>query len=121
MPRTEPRPTRRTASARSRSTTRRRASSAKQKRPPTLFGRIIRTLLLTGFIAALIIAAGIAGYLRYLDTTITSTFEGRRWSVPAVIYAQPLELFPGALLSMRSVMHELDRLGNASCARWPWR
>jgi penicillin-binding protein 1B len=66
-----------------------------------------------------VLAAAIAGYLRYLDTTITRTFEGRRWSVPAVIYAQPLELFPGALLSMRNVMHELDRLGYREVAGVP--
>jgi len=108
MPRSESRP-RRSAAPRGRGAARRAAP--KNKRPPSLLGRLFRTLLLTGLIVGLLIAAGVAGYLRYLDTTITSTFEGRRWSVPAVIYAQPLELFPGALLPMASVMRELDRLG----------
>jgi penicillin-binding protein 1B len=73
--------------------------------------RLFRTLFVTTFLLTLIAATAAAGYLRYLDTTITRTFEGRRWSVPAVIYAQPLELFPGALLSMASVQRELHRLG----------
>lgn len=53
----------------------------------------------------------LAGYLFQLDRTITRTFEGRRWTVPAVIYAQPLELFPGAARSLADVTGELDRLG----------
>jgi penicillin-binding protein 1B len=56
-------------------------------------------------------AVAVAGYLFYLDRKITSTFEGRRWSVPAVIYAQPLELYPGAALSLANVIRELERLG----------
>jgi penicillin-binding protein 1B len=111
MPRSEQRPARRSATTRGRAPRGRRSTSGSGRRPPTLIGRILRTLFLTGLIVLLIVAAGIAGYMRYLDTTITRTFEGRRWSVPAVIYAQPLELFPGALLSIREVVHELDRLG----------
>jgi penicillin-binding protein 1B len=109
MPRTEPRPPRRSASPRRRSTRSRR--TGRERKPASFFGRIVRTLLPTGLIVGLLLAAGIAGYLRYLDTTITRTFEGRRWSVPAVIYAQPLELFPGALISMPALLVELDRLG----------
>jgi len=111
MPRSDQRPARRSATTRGRAPRGRRGTPRSGKRPPTLLGRLLRTLFLTGLIVLLIVAAGVAGYMRYLDTTITRTFEGRRWSVPAVIYAQPLELFPGALLSMREAVHELDRLG----------
>ena len=51
------------------------------------------------------------GYLIYLDRTIKSTFEGRRWSVPAQVFAQPTELFPGADLSRTALTRELVRLG----------
>lgn len=56
-------------------------------------------------------ALAILGYLIYLDRTIKSTFEGRRWSIPAQVFAQPTELFPGADLSRTALTRELVRLG----------
>ena len=79
------------------------------------FWRIAKFLLFVGLFAAL----GIAGYLVYLDRKITDTFEGRRWSVPAQIYAQPLELFVGAQLSLRQLERELRRLGYQANANLP--
>ena len=52
-----------------------------------------------------------SGYAIFLDRTITSTFEGRKWSVPAQIYAQPLELHPNLKLSKSELMTILKRLG----------
>ena len=52
-----------------------------------------------------------AGYAYYIDRTISKTFEGRRWSVPAQVYAQPLELFSGLALSKSQFITELTRLG----------
>ncbi len=34
-------------------------------------------------------------YLGYLDYTVRKQFEGRRWSIPAKVYATPLEVFSG--------------------------
>lgn len=51
------------------------------------------------------------GYLTYLDRTIKGTFEGRRWSSPAQIFAQPTELHPGAALTRSALTRELTRLG----------
>ena len=63
-------------------------------------------------LAAMSLAAlALAGYLFYLDRLITTTFEGRRWSVPAVVYAQPLELYSGVELTIADITGELDRLG----------
>lgn len=53
----------------------------------------------------------VGGYLFHLDRTITQTFEGRRWSIPAQVYAQPLELFTGVALSQADLVHELERVG----------
>jgi penicillin-binding protein 1B len=47
----------------------------------------------------------------YLDGMIVSTFEGRRWTVPAQVFAQPLELYRGRALSAEQLAFELDRLG----------
>lgn len=56
-------------------------------------------------------ALAIIGYLIYLDRNITSTFEGRRWSIPAQVFAQPLELYPGARIDRTALTQELARLG----------
>ncbi len=34
-------------------------------------------------------------YLGYLDYTVRKQFEGRRWSIPARVYATPVELYSG--------------------------
>ena len=68
---------------------------------------IWRTILWLGLATVLLSA----GYAYYIDRTISKTFEGRRWSVPAQVYAQPLELFAGLALSKRQFATELDRLG----------
>src|SRR5882757_7587594 len=46
-----------------------------------------------------------------LDRQIISQFEGRRWTLPARVYAQPLELYAGQLLSADELQTELERLG----------
>ncbi len=73
--------------------------------------RWVRVTLLGALVAGSLVTVAVAGYLFYLDRTITGTFEGRRWTVPAVVYAQPLELYPGAPLSLADVTRELGRLG----------
>jgi penicillin-binding protein 1B len=32
-------------------------------------------------------------WIVYLDRVVVSQFEGRRWTLPAQVYAQPLELY----------------------------
>lgn len=46
-----------------------------------------------------------------LDRTITSQFEGRRWTLPAQVYAQPTELYVGQTFSADTLEEELERLG----------
>ncbi len=47
----------------------------------------------------------------YLDVTVRERFEGKRWKLPAQVYARPLELYPGLQLSPREINNELDLLG----------
>ncbi|MEE4378443.1 MAG: penicillin-binding protein 1B [Candidatus Competibacteraceae bacterium] len=49
-------------------------------------------------------------YMLHLDGVIRAQFEGKRWSVPARVYARPLELFPGLPLKTAELAHELDLL-----------
>lgn len=37
----------------------------------------------------------LASYLGYLDYTVRKQFEGRRWSIPARVYASPVEIYSG--------------------------
>lgn len=53
----------------------------------------------------------LAGYLHHLDGVVRVKFEGKRWAVPAHVYARPLELFPGALVGREQMLHELNQLG----------
>src|ERR1017187_5011678 len=54
--------------------------------------------------------AGIAVYAFYLDRRVTQQFQGRRWPLPAQVFAAPLELYVGAPLSMGDLTQELARL-----------
>jgi penicillin-binding protein 1B len=59
---------------------------------------------------ALVALGAAAGYVIYLDRVVVSQFEGRRWSEPARVYAEPLEIYPGLALSADSFERELARL-----------
>ena len=69
--------------------------------------RLFWLVLGLGVIAAVLLA----GYMLYLDRTITKVFDGRRWSVPARVYAAPLELYPGSRLKQGAFVAELERVG----------
>ncbi len=49
--------------------------------------------------------------LFYLDAQIRQKFEGKKWSVPAKVYARPLELYSGLALSIDDLKIELKGLG----------
>jgi penicillin-binding protein 1B len=49
-------------------------------------------------------------YVLYLDLLVTRQFEGRRWTLPAQVYAAPLELYGGLTLSPAELEGELQRL-----------
>ena len=53
----------------------------------------------------------LAGFAVYLDAVVQEKFSGKRWTVPAKVYARPLELFVGQKLSKTDFLTELDALG----------
>ncbi len=55
-----------------------------------------------------VLAAG--GYVFYLDRLVTHQFEGRRWTLPAQVYAAPQELYAGLPLTGAQIEEELHRL-----------
>jgi penicillin-binding protein 1B len=58
----------------------------------------------------LFVVLGIAATL-YLDNIIRHTFTDKMWSVPSTVYARPLELYQGAVLTPDDLKTELQLLG----------
>jgi penicillin-binding protein 1B len=55
-----------------------------------------------------VVACG--GYIYYLNLLVTHRFEGLRWTLPAHVYAAPMDLYAGLDLSQPQLEHELLRL-----------
>ncbi len=60
---------------------------------------------------ALALVVVLAGYVAWLDFKVYHQFEGKRWSLPARVYARPLELYIGQHISADSFVAELTGLG----------
>ncbi|HVF18530.1 MAG TPA: penicillin-binding protein 1B [Steroidobacteraceae bacterium] len=64
--------------------------------------------------SALFVGVGLIAmlvWILYLDGVITKQFEGRRWTLPAQVYAEPLELYAGQSFGADTLEQELQRLG----------
>lgn len=62
--------------------------------------------------------AALLGYCLYLDQLVKQQFEEKRYSLPARVYARPLEIYAGLPLSPDDLRRELKRL-NYSEVRYP--
>ncbi|MFB3116873.1 MAG: penicillin-binding protein 1B, partial [Gammaproteobacteria bacterium] len=56
------------------------------------------------------------GYIVWLDHRVRSEFEGKRWSLPARVYARPLELYIGAQMGKGDLLDALNSLGYRNVA-----
>jgi penicillin-binding protein 1B len=87
----------------------RRGKTPRKKRSSTLsavcasFGRIVL------YLSPFVIATGV-GYLAYVDHIVRQQFEGKRWALPARVYASPVELFAGDELSGERLQWLLEQL-----------
>lgn len=70
----------------------------------------IVTLLLLFLVGLLLAVSGMGLYVLKLDDVVRSKFEGKRWAIPARVYARPLEIYTGARLSLSQVKQELQLL-----------
>ena len=93
------------------SSTKTRAKSRRNRKRLT-----IRALAVRAVAVCLVIAVGYGGYLAW---SVGKEFEGRRWDVPAQVYAAPLELYAGRALSAEDLVAELRRVGYAEDPRLP--
>jgi penicillin-binding protein 1B len=69
-----------------------------------------RKLFLGAALAAVVLAILAAVWVIHLDRLVTREFQGRLWSVPARVYAQPLDLYAGAPIAADDLEGELRRL-----------
>lgn len=77
------------------------------RRAPRRNHRLRHPLLLAG----LLLTLSVAGYIGYLDWVVRAKFAGKRWELPARVYARPLELYAGLDLTPAELQTELKRLG----------
>ena len=61
----------------------------------------------------LLCVAALAGlvFCVYLDQKVREKFDGKKWALPAKVYARPLELYAGLALSADDLGYELNLLG----------
>ncbi|MEJ2033618.1 MAG: penicillin-binding protein 1B [Deltaproteobacteria bacterium] len=79
----------------------------KGKRRPRRRFRWKRLLGLTALLSAILLAL----YVVHLDREVRLRFEGKRWAIPAHVYARPLELYAGLALTPEQLLRELDLAG----------
>jgi len=63
------------------------------------------------FYAAIVITLLLGIWTLYLDVVVRDKFEGKKWSLPARVYARPLELYQGLTLTPVAFEQELRSLG----------
>ncbi|HXR02123.1 MAG TPA: transglycosylase domain-containing protein, partial [Pseudomonas sp.] len=85
-------------------------SRAKKKSPKPANSRL-RSLLGWALKLSLVGLVILACFAVYLDSIVQEKFSGKRWTIPAKVYARPLELFAGQKLSRDDFLIELDALG----------
>ncbi len=87
--------------------------NTKKNQKRSLFKRLLPFL---GFVVIVSLVAGLL-CVAYLDHSIRQQFEGKRWSLPARVYAQPLELYQGKSLSFSALYKELEVAGYRRTSR----
>ncbi len=78
------------------------------RRPGGRGRRFLRSLAWRAAVLVLVFAAG---YAVWLDIRVRAQFEGKRWALPARVYARAVELWPGARLAPDTLEDELRRAG----------
>lgn len=77
------------------------------KKPRSFLKKVIIFCLKLSLLGAVIGGIG----LIYIDIQVKEKFEGKRWALPAKVYARPLELYAGQILDRQSLKEELKGLG----------
>lgn len=94
---------------------RKRRTSSRYDSTPTTRQRKKKKSGFPIFSSLFLVALGVGGfflfsYLGYLDYNVRKQFEGKRWAIPARVYASPLELYAGYNLSAAQLETHLKTL-----------
>lgn len=81
-------------------------SSRRPERKPRMWMFRLRWLL----ILLIVISIPVVSQIMVLDRKVRAQFEGKRWELPARVYASPLELHIGKHLNARDFIRELGAL-----------
>ena len=90
-----------------------RPSSSKRRQPATPKRRWLGLLVKLALVGVVLLG----GWAIYLDAQVQEKFSGRRWTIPAKVYARPLELFVGQKLTQKDFLTELNALGYRRVAK----
>ncbi len=85
----------------------RRSTRTRHSATSSLLRRALRLLLFTLLPLSLF-------YTLWLDFTVRDQFEGRRWELPARVYASPLELYGERAIRPDQIVSSLQQLGYRS-------
>ena len=83
------------------------SSSRKPKKRRSILGYLFSLLVKLALLGVVFFAV----VLIYVDGQVREKFEGKRWELPAKVYARPLEVFVGQTLSHDHLRKELNQLG----------
>ena len=90
----------------------RKANRSRRSRRPSKRASRSRRRLWRPVFALIVLAALVLGaYSIHLARVVRVKFEGKRWAVPAQIYARPLDLYAGAAVGADQLQAELRFLG----------
>ena len=104
-------PAKRKNPVKKKSVRRKKASARKKSAKNSVSGRLrrfIKKILLVSLLFATLI---LSFYTVYLNSIIKDKFEGRRWSIPARVYARTLEVYPGLKITVKQFERELQLAG----------
>ncbi|MGH1372361.1 MAG: penicillin-binding protein 1B [Cellvibrionaceae bacterium] len=91
-----------------------RAKKSRSKKSPPSFFRTLWRWLRWPLVLGVLIGLG---WVVYLDIEVRSKFDGRKWALPARVYAQPMELYVGRRLLIEDIVEELTALDYQSVSR----
>ena len=86
---------------------------------PTFMQRLKTLSVLVLMVVTLVVVVAGGAYVMHLDGIVREKFEGKRWAIPAKVYARPLALQAGAPVSLSHMREELGILNYRPLAGAP--
>lgn len=88
-------------------------------KPLSLWQRIKPAIVLVAMLVVLIAVVGGGAYVMHLNDIVREKFEGKRWAIPAKVFARPLVLQAGQPIGLAEIKNELSVLNYRELAGAP--